>query len=713
MRIRSWLWLSLLVLLAIPGALLRGLRAHTTRDGAPRPDGPRVVDVVRAKFSPAQGWFRLVADARFETDARGALTPDYTVLKHPRVRPADAAGRSIVPSFPAVYTDPLRVSVAREPGVSVGVSPVGAHAAHARVEDGLVVYPDAWTDTDVLYKSTPTHTDEYLLLRTERAPTTWRYRVTLGAALRALKQTPGAVEVVDAQGLARLRAGRPVAIDARGDRVMGDIRVEGETLVVTVDLHARPFPVLVDPDWRPTGDMAYGRFYHGANVLPDGRVLATGGCSASVCSGDLTIPACRTVVNTAETLDLGTRTWSRAAEDPVARFFHVSESLADGSVLVAGGCTDPDCTTTTPSAQRYDPATRAFQPVAMLSEARAGMSAVRLGDGRVLVVGGCTGTRCSARVELYDPTTRAWTRRADLATARGRATATLLTSGRVLVAGGCTTITCATALASAEVYAPASDRWTTAAPMSTARGGHYAVELVDGRVIVGGGCPDGACGTFLDTTELFDPAGMRFGAGPRQRAPRVGARAVRLPDGSVMVNQGCQSRTGCDLSNELLDARATSFAAMEPALTIRAFHETLVHSPARTVISIGGCQPRTCSWWNETYDISNIRPLVDAGMTTDASADVPAVRDVSEVDRAVTTDVTADGSGDAGATLEDVGGAVDAASGQDVPRGEPPPGGCACEVTSLATQRPEPWVVFFVFGLIAMRRGAYSRRRGS
>jgi hypothetical protein len=195
-------------------------------------------------------------------------------------------------------------------------------------------------------------------------------------------------------------------------------------------------------------------------------------------------------------------------------------------------------------------------------------------------------------------------------------------------------------------------------------------------------------------------------------APTV-TRALRLPDGSVMVNQGCQSRTGCDLSNELLDARATSFAAMEPALTIRAFHETLVHSPARTVISIGGCQPRTCSWWNETYDISNIRPLVDAGMTTDASADVPAVRDVSEVDRAVTTDVTADGSGDAGATLEDVGGAVDAASGQDVPRGEPPPGGCACEVTSLATQRPEPWVVFFVFGLIAMRRGAYSRRRGS
>jgi hypothetical protein len=149
-----------------------------------------------------------------------------------------------------------------------------------------------------------------------------------------------------------------VATDARGDTIQGELQVDGDILVATLDLRGRAFPVLVDPDWRPTGDMAYGRFYHGAHVLPNGRVLATGGCSASVCSGDLTIPACRTLVGPAETLDLGTRSWSRAGDDPVARFFHLSESLADGSVLVAGGCTDPDCTTTTAAARRYDPTGR-------------------------------------------------------------------------------------------------------------------------------------------------------------------------------------------------------------------------------------------------------------------------------------------------------------------------------------------------------------------
>ena len=61
--------------------------------------------------------------------------------------------------------------------------PLDGNDVLARIEDGLVVYPDAYPDTDVLYKSTPTHTDEYLLLRSADAPTTWRYRVKLGPAI--------------------------------------------------------------------------------------------------------------------------------------------------------------------------------------------------------------------------------------------------------------------------------------------------------------------------------------------------------------------------------------------------------------------------------------------------------------------------------------------------------------------------------------------------
>ena len=42
------------------------------------------------------------------------------------------------------------------------------HAWITRIEDGLVVYPGAYPDTDILYKSTPTHVDEYRVITAPR-----------------------------------------------------------------------------------------------------------------------------------------------------------------------------------------------------------------------------------------------------------------------------------------------------------------------------------------------------------------------------------------------------------------------------------------------------------------------------------------------------------------------------------------------------------------
>lgn len=665
------------------------------------PAAPTVTAEVRARFEATRGWFRLVQDARFVVDERGGLTPDYRSLHHPRVRQSDAAGYVVVPTFPSNFRAPTRVAVEGQAGIHVDVSPLAAAASSARVEDGLVVYPGAWVDTDVMFKSTPTHVDEYLLLRSSRAPTTWRYRVALGDGLQRLRQTPGAVEALDARGAARLRANRPTAVDATGRRFEGTIRVVGGSLVVSIDLREASFPALVDPDWRPTADMAYGRFYNGAHVLPDGRVLVTGGCSASVCSGDLTIPACRTLVPSAEALDLTTRTWSRAGDDPTPRFFHASESLTDGAVLVAGGCTDPECASTTASVQVYEPARREFRAAGALSEARAGISSVRLRDGRVLLAGGCGASSCSTRVELFDPSTRTLRRAGDLVTARGRATATLLHDGSVLLAGGCASIACASVLASAEVYDPAGDRWrATDGPMSTPRGGHYAIALDDRDVLVGGGCPDGGCTTFLDSTERYDPTLRRFEAGPRMRVARVGAQAVRLPEGTVMVAQGCQTRTACDLTNEILDARGAAFALTESALTIRAFHQTIVHDPGRLVISIGGCQPRTCSWWNETWDFSHLRPVTDGGVDAavpDAASDAP----VDVLADAAATDARTDAKPPPDGALADAG----------PPPTTTPRSDCSCDVVGRGGAVPPHALALAAVLVAAARRRGRARAR--
>src|SRR3712207_9426331 len=57
-------------------------------------------------------------------------------------------------------------------------------------------------------------------------------------------------------------------------------------------------------------------------------------------------------------------------------------------------------------------------------------------NGKVLVVGGQAYSGPPSSVELYDPATNTWSFAAPLSQARANHTATLLPNGKVLVAGG-------------------------------------------------------------------------------------------------------------------------------------------------------------------------------------------------------------------------------------------------------------------------------------
>ena len=72
-----------------------------------------------------------------------------------------------------------------------------------------------------------------------------------------------------------------------------------------------------------------------------------------------------------------------------------------------------------------------------------------------------------------------------MAAARTEQTATLLSNGKILVAGGATTGF--SALASAELYDPASGTWSATGRMATARDEHTATLLPNGKVLVPGG----------------------------------------------------------------------------------------------------------------------------------------------------------------------------------------------------------------------------------
>jgi len=86
------------------------------------------------------------------------------------------------------------------------------------------------------------------------------------------------------------------------------------------------------PAWEPAGSMAVGRRHLSATVLPDGKVLVTGGTSGAGFN-DQTSPAL-----TGELWDPATKAWSSTAPMKVPRTYHsTSLLLPDGRVLVAGG----------------------------------------------------------------------------------------------------------------------------------------------------------------------------------------------------------------------------------------------------------------------------------------------------------------------------------------------------------------------------------------
>jgi RHS repeat-associated protein len=179
--------------------------------------------------------------------------------------------------------------------------------------------------------------------------------------------------------------------------------------------------------------------------------------------------------------------------------------LPDGRVLVTGGMSGGRAST---SAMLYDPQTRQTTPLAAgLVFARTGHTATVLPDGTVLIFGGLDDVdQPTASAELFDPLTETFSPLAiPSATPRAFHTATLLTDGTVLLTGGITADRAA--LATAERWDPASGVHRVAGRLSTPREGHSASLSADGDVLLTGGDARGAAPERYDpTTDSFVPA---------------------------------------------------------------------------------------------------------------------------------------------------------------------------------------------------------------
>lgn len=287
--------------------------------------------------------------------------------------------------------------------------------------------------------------------------------------------------------------------------------------------------------WRGAAAMKWAREGHTATVLPDGRVLVIGGLDLQ------SFP-----ISEAEVYDPGRDTWSSAGylSGEVGLTGHTATLLGDGRVLVAGGegprgLVGQPCDAQNPSAQVWDPGRNTFFNGPCMTVPRRDHTATRLGDGRVLVAGGIDPSLKTAHTaaEVYLPSGD-WTKTASLRTGRTRHAAALISGGRVLAVGGSTG---SAPLASAETWDPLTGQWAATGAMTAARDWTRIVSLVDGAVLAAGG----ARGATIDPgAELFDPSTGTWTSTASMGAARGQHVLIALAGGAVVLAAGGHAPAG-------------------------------------------------------------------------------------------------------------------------------------------------------------------------
>lgn len=312
--------------------------------------------------------------------------------------------------------------------------------------------------------------------------------------------------------------------------------------------------------------------------------------------------------------------WTAAAPIPVARHYSAAVKLANGKVLVVGGIGG---TGYTGAADLYDPATDTWTTLPQMLAARADSSATLLADGRVLVAGGDSSNSASqASAELYDPVANTWTATGSMSVARTRHSASLLPNGKVLAIGGYQTATQYSQ--TAELYDPATGTWSLmATPLSTPRAQHGAQLLAGGGAVllIGGiGGPSGAAHQ-LTSAELFpvNDSGSTTPVAGTVPAGNVYISAL-LADGSVLAS------TDGSTTALRFDPSGLAFTASTIASSIKRVLPTMTVLADGRVLLAGGAGLATAEIYNPDVDtwtaaasMSNARSRATAILLNDGS----------------------------------------------------------------------------------------------
>jgi hypothetical protein len=348
--------------------------------------------------------------------------------------------------------------------------------------------------------------------------------------IAGLRNVAGTVEFLDAAGAPRLRMTAPWGADASAKRFTPVVSIAGcaydtnpaapwdrpvtapgaDHCDITVRWPATglEYPLVVDPSWTTTANMAQARSRFAAGVFANGKVIVAGGETAFY-----TEPARDTAIASVELFDATSGTWADGMPLTTARAYAMGTITANDEFLITAGSNvadfgyDTDRGTDTAKATFEVYASTGIRArTANLRRARIRHRVARIGND-VLIAGGGTYATAYSGADTEILAQAALTTMAGPAIAYPVANFVLapLPGGRLLVAGGG-----AGAVCPSSTYEPGTGFVTRQNLSDVMPFANCSVEgiswaaLSDGRVIITGGGNQAAVAPARYAA-IFDP----------------------------------------------------------------------------------------------------------------------------------------------------------------------------------------------------------------
>jgi N-acetylneuraminic acid mutarotase len=280
--------------------------------------------------------------------------------------------------------------------------------------------------------------------------------------------------------------------------------------------------------------------------------------------------------------------WRYEAPLPSGRYITAAIAGPNGTIFVIGGLDDST------EVDVYRPTKKQWVRGPDLPASRAGHAAATGGDGRIYVIGGLSaGSYTSSVLALKPGPGASWTSVAPLPTPRQALGAAAGADGRIYVVGGL--VESGDYVNVIEIYDPATDKWTTGAPMPSRRFDMAVVRGGDGRIYAISGRGDGGGGGPVNTVEAYSPATNSWTTVAPLPSKRDALSATTSLEGLIYAIGGCEWKADgtCPVSRQV-DVYSPQQNKWRTVLPTQVGHYFGAAATGRhRVFVIGGFRPST------------------------------------------------------------------------------------------------------------------------